>query len=163
MCVQKGRVSTPFWSENGCRLCPFWSGIRYGFQENYRGCINPGWGGTPYDGLYGEALSRKGYLFLAPGIWKGRDFNFLMEVYERVGKFVIWVCERAQKANRQILWLHKIEKTFYICDWKMTVHLQQLKGKQSSKQGMWKGYHLSIGGVKKGVLSWKMVYKSKRE
>ena len=163
MCAQKGRVSTPFWSENGYRLCPFWSGIRYGFQENYRGCINPGRGVLPMMAHTGNALPRKGYLFLAPGIWKGRDFNFLMEVYERVGKSVIWVCERAQRANRWILCLHKIEKTFYICDWKMTVHLQQLKGMQSSKQGMWKGYHLSIGGVKKGVPSWKMVYKSKRK
>ena len=27
----KGRVLGPFWSENGYTLCPFWSGIRYGF------------------------------------------------------------------------------------------------------------------------------------
>ena len=31
-----------------------------------------------------------------------------------------------------------------------TVHLQQLQGMQSSKQGMRKGYHLSIEGVRKG-------------
>ena len=30
----------------------------------------------------------------------------------------------------------------------MTVHFQQLKGIQSSKQGMWKEYHLSIEGVR---------------
>ena len=30
-----GRVFAPFWSENGYKLCPFWSGIRYGFQGNY--------------------------------------------------------------------------------------------------------------------------------
>ena len=29
----------------------------------------------------------------------------LVEVYEMVGKFVIWVSERAQMANRLILWL----------------------------------------------------------
>ena len=40
----------------------------------------------------------------------------LVEVYERVGKFVIWVCERAKRANRLILWLYKVEKTFYFCD-----------------------------------------------
>ena len=40
----------------------------------------------------------------------------LAEVYERVGKSVIWVCERAQRANRLILWPHKVEKTFYFCD-----------------------------------------------
>ena len=25
----------PFWYENGYRVCSFWSGIGYGFQENY--------------------------------------------------------------------------------------------------------------------------------
>ena len=33
------------------------------------------------------------------------------------------------------------------------MHLQQLKGMQNSKQGMWKGYHLSIeAGIRKGYL-----------
>ena len=32
--------------------------------------------GTPYDGLYGEALPERGtYLFQASGIWKGKDFT----------------------------------------------------------------------------------------
>ena len=31
----KGRVFSPFWSENGYFLCSFWSGIRYCFQKNY--------------------------------------------------------------------------------------------------------------------------------
>ena len=35
----------------------------------------PGGGGTPYNGLYGEAPPRKGYLFQASGIWKWRDFT----------------------------------------------------------------------------------------
>ena len=30
-----GRVLGPFWSENGYTLCPFWSGIRYGFLGSY--------------------------------------------------------------------------------------------------------------------------------
>ena len=38
-----------------------------------------------------------------------------VEVYERVGKSVIWVCERAQRANRSILLPYKVEKTFYFC------------------------------------------------
>ena len=43
----------------------------------------------------------------------------LVEVYmyERVEKSVIWVCERAQKANRWLLWLFKVAKTFYFCGW----------------------------------------------
>ena len=35
-------------------------------------------GGTPYDGLYDPirgGSARKGYLFQASGIWKGRDFT----------------------------------------------------------------------------------------
>ena len=40
--------------------------------------------------------AQKGYLFQASvGI-------LLIEVYERVGKSIIWVCERAQRANRWI-------------------------------------------------------------
>ena len=30
-----GRVFAQFWSENGYRLYPFWSGIGYGFRWNY--------------------------------------------------------------------------------------------------------------------------------
>ena len=47
----------------------------------------------------------------------GRVGILLVEEYERVGKSVIWVCERAQRANRLILWPYKVEKTFYFCDW----------------------------------------------
>ena len=36
--------------------------------------------------------ARKGYLFQSSGISKGRDL--LVEVYKRVGKSVVWVCER---------------------------------------------------------------------
>ena len=39
-------------------------------------------------------------------------------------------------------------KTFYF----MIVHLQQLKGMQSSKQGMGKGYHLSMEDIRKRYL-----------
>ena len=40
----------------------------------------------------------------------------LVKVYEKLGKSVIWVCERAQRANRLILWPYKDVKTFYFCD-----------------------------------------------
>ena len=33
--ASKGMVFGPFWSKNGYRLCPFWSGIRNDFQGNY--------------------------------------------------------------------------------------------------------------------------------
>ena len=42
-----------------------------------------------------------------------------------------------------------------------TVYLQQFKGLQSSKLGMWKGYNLSTEGIQKGYWPFlsKMVYK----
>ena len=33
-------VFEPFWSENGSKFCPFWSGIGYGFLGNYREYMN---------------------------------------------------------------------------------------------------------------------------
>ena len=60
-------------------------------------------GGTPYNGLYEEATPERGTFFR-------------LQVYERVGKPVIWVCKMAQRANRSISWLYKVEKTFYFCD-----------------------------------------------
>ena len=44
-------------------------------------------GGTPYDGLYVEALPERGIFFR-------------LQVYERVEKSVIWVCERAQRVEQ---------------------------------------------------------------
>ena len=57
-----------------------------------------GWGGTPYNGLYGEAPPERDTLFRLQ-LYE-RVGILLIEVYERVGKSVIWVCERVQRANR---------------------------------------------------------------
>ena len=38
------------------------------------------------------------------------------------------------------------------------IHLQQLKGIKSSKLGLWKGYHLSIEGIRKGFLFYQKWY-----
>ena len=54
-----------------------------------------GGGGTPYDGLYREGPPERGIFFrlqVYESVWIS-----LVEVYKRVGKSVIWVCERAQK------------------------------------------------------------------
>ena len=74
-----------------------------------------GGGGTPYNGLYGEAPPERG-IFFRLQVYK-RVGTLLVEVYERAGKSVVPVCERAQRANRWILWLFNVEKTFYFCDW----------------------------------------------
>ena len=50
-------------------------------------------GGTPYDGLYGEAPPKTG-IFFRLQVYERVDIS-LYEVYKRVGKSVIWVCESA--------------------------------------------------------------------
>ena len=47
-----------------------------------------------------ERLRPKGLPFLGCRYTDERVGILLVEVYERVGKSVIWVCERAQRANR---------------------------------------------------------------
>ena len=61
-------------------------------------------------------LRPKGLPFLGCRYTDERVGILLVEVYERVGKSVIWVCERAQRANTWILWLYKVRKTFFFCD-----------------------------------------------
>ena len=54
-----------------------------------------GGGGTPHDGLYGKAPPERS-IFLRPRVYE-RVRTSLLEVYKRVGKSVILVCDRAQK------------------------------------------------------------------
>ena len=58
----------------------------------------PGGGGTPYNGLYGEAPPKRG-IFFRLQVYERVGIS-LVEVYKRVGKSVIWVCDRAQRAER---------------------------------------------------------------
>ena len=60
--------------------------------------LGVGGGGTPHNGLYGEAPPEKGTFFRLQEY--KRVGILLVEVYERVEKSVIWVCERAKRANR---------------------------------------------------------------
>ena len=52
-------------------------------------------GGTPYNGLYGEAPPERGTFI------KLQEYErvgiLLIELYERVGKSVIYVCERSNE------------------------------------------------------------------
>ena len=50
-----------------------------------------GGGGGFYDGLYGEAPSERGTFF------RLQVYEMVGVLLVRVGKSVIWVCERAQK------------------------------------------------------------------
>ena len=53
---------------------------------------------TPYDGLYGEAPAARGNFYRLQE--NERMGISLLEVYIRVRKPVIWVCERAQSAEQ---------------------------------------------------------------
>ena len=55
-------------------------------------------GGTPYDGLYGQAPPERG-IFFKLQVYERGEIS-LGEVYKRPGKSVIWVCERAQRAEQ---------------------------------------------------------------
>ena len=52
--------------------------------------------GTPYYGLYGEAPPERGIFFRLQAY--GSLGIVLVEVYRRVGRSVIWVCQRTQRA-----------------------------------------------------------------
>ena len=95
-------------------------------------------------------------------------------MYERVGNFVILVCKKAQKDHSllkgltdafswslrvdvsyflyciSVMAVKRPENTFWfdVYFYIESVHLQQLKRMQSSKQGTEKGHHLSIEGVR---------------
>ena len=56
-----------------------------------------GGGGTPYNGLYGEAPPESG-TFSRLQVYE-RVGILLVEVYERVGKSAIWLCKMVQRAN----------------------------------------------------------------
>ena len=56
-----------------------------------------GGGGTPYNGLYGEAPPESG-AFSRLQVYE-RVGILLVEVYERVGKSAIWLCKMVQRAN----------------------------------------------------------------
>ena len=69
---------------------------------------------------------------------KGYQVYMYAESRERVGKSVISVCKKAQKANRRILRLWKNRKYVLVLWFRhilKTVNLWQLKGMQSSKLG----------------------------
>ena len=63
--------------------------------------------GTPYKGPKGVPGFLRLQVYEKVGI-------LLVEVHEIIGKSVIWVCERAQRANRWILWLCKAEKSSFV-------------------------------------------------
>ena len=69
----------------------------------------------------------------------------IAEVYERVGKSVpIRSVKGPKRANRMILWLWKSRENF------LSSFVIYSQGMESSKLGIWKGYHLSMEGTVSG-------------
>ena len=109
-------------------------------------------GGTPYNGLYGEAPPEMGTFLRLQGQGYERVGISLVEVYERVGRSVISVGKkRVQKGH-----------AFCGCEnflvlWFIHLHFKEsaitaVKAMQSSKLGIWKGYLKSIESIQKGYI-----------
>ena len=92
--------------------------------------------GTPYDGLYREA---------SPEIPVGGGGG-TQQIIVRGGSAL-----RSNPVPSRKRYIFVTDSCF------MTAHFQQLRGIQSSKQGMWKEYHLSIEGIRnreKWFITW---------
>ena len=103
--------------------------------------------GTPYYGLYGEVPPEWG-IFFRRRLYEGVGIS-LAEVNERIEKCDILIGENygfekfKNTLNLVLSFIHILK----------AVHSWQLKGMQSSKLGVRKGYHLSIEGIPKGTFS----------
>ena len=63
-----------------------------------------------------EGSARKGYLFQASGIWKGRDFTrWSIQMGREICRLGLW--KGPKHDYTWILWHYKVEKTFYFCEW----------------------------------------------
>ena len=56
--------------------------------------------GTPYNSLYGKTPPERGTFLSGFRVVYERVEILLVEVYKRVGKYVIWVCESSQRAEQ---------------------------------------------------------------
>ena len=65
-------------------------------------------GGTPHNGLYGEALPKRG-IFFRRQVYERVEIS-LVEVYERVGKSVI-----VGLTDEEFCGCEKVQKMFWLC------------------------------------------------
>ena len=75
--------------------------------EIWKYCLN--WVGTNHNGLYSEALPKRGTFFRLL-VYDTREVISLVEVDERVGKSVIVVCKKAQKGLRMQFMVYRYVK-----------------------------------------------------
>ena len=92
-------------------------------------------GGTPYNGLYGEAPPERDTLFRLQ-VYK-REGISLVEVYERVGKSIIVASKKTSKGLTCAFYIlygcEKVKKTFWFnCDL-FKFQRQKLKGHKETR------------------------------
>ena len=127
-------------------------------------CFLPGWEVLPTV-AYTGSFRPNGVSFSDFRYMKGYGFQYLKYIKGReMCHLSLWKGPKGLTDEFYGFITSRKRYTFAIDSYlKDSVHLLQLKGMKSSKQGMWKGYHLSIEGIRKGYLfSWKMVYKRVR-
>ena len=101
----------------GASLSLLWAFDQLTYMVNYVHGQLPGvgGGGTPHNGLSGEA-PHKEIPFSSLSIWVGIWIS-LVEAYETVWKSIISDCKKTQKGNRCILsWLWKSREKDRFCD-----------------------------------------------
>ena len=113
------------------------------------------WGGR-YS-LYGQAPSDRGTLFRHPVYKKVGISPVKVYIMNGLGNLSFWSLKRPNGLTNAFYGCGRVEKTLWFCDLLnihilKTVHLQRLKVMQNSNLGTWKGYHLSIEGIRKGYL-----------
>ena len=119
----------------------FTSAVFYLIGGALRQCYNPP-GGTPYNGLYGEAPPERGIFFR-------------LQVYERVGNLSFGSVKRPKGLICEFYGFIKSRKpsTFKIDSYSNDSAFTAVKRMQSSKQCMCKGHYLylSLEGTRKGT------------
>ena len=71
-------------------------------------------GGTGYDGLYGEAPPERDIFFRLRVL--ERVGISIVKVHKRVGKSVIWACERPQEGQQMNFMALKSQENVQSCD-----------------------------------------------
>ena len=89
--------------------------LNFIIKENQGGTPQGG-GGTPYNGLYGEAMPERA-TFFKPQVYARVEILYSFKFMKGWENLSFRSVKGPKRANRWILWLYKVEKTFFFCDW----------------------------------------------
>ena len=85
--------------------------VNISIKEN-RGGTPGGEGATPYNGLYGEAMPERG-TFFKPQVYERVGILYSLNYMKGWENLSVRSVKGPKRANRWILWLYKVEKTFF--------------------------------------------------